>query len=118
MSDNPLDRIPAHDRVSLRAVIVPDGVDPGPAQAQAGIIDPIALSVWFGEDQPDASFGDGFTPNLTAVLEHHGPDAFGPDDGSHDPAATRRDGGAGVDPGPDDNRQPPAGPSTATLPAA
>jgi hypothetical protein len=118
LSNNPLDRIPAHDRVSLRAVVVPHGVDPGPALAQAGFIDPIALPMWFGEGHPDATFGDGITPNLTAVLEHHGPDAFGPDDGSHDPRFDRHDGGAGVDTGPYDNRQPPAGPSTATLPAA
>jgi hypothetical protein len=69
MSDNPLDRIPSHDRVSVRAVLVRDGEDPGPALTAAGIADPIALPVMFGEGQPDVSFGDGFTANLTAVLE-------------------------------------------------
>ena len=33
------------------------------------ILDPISIPVVFGEDQPDFSFGDGITPNLTAVLE-------------------------------------------------
>jgi hypothetical protein len=67
MSDNPLDRIPGHDRVTLRAVVVKDGEDPGPALAAAGIFDPVALPVAFGE--PDIGFGDGITPNLMAVLE-------------------------------------------------
>jgi hypothetical protein len=69
MSDNPLDRIPSFDRISLRAVVVAEGEDPGPALAAAGISDPIELPVVFGEDPPDRSFGDGFTPNVAAVLE-------------------------------------------------
>jgi hypothetical protein len=69
MSDNPLDRIPSFDRVSIRAVVVSDGEDPSHALAEAGIFDPISLPVVFGENQPDFRFGDGITPNLTAVLE-------------------------------------------------
>jgi hypothetical protein len=69
MSENPLDRIPSFDRVSIRAVIVPDGEDPTRALSEAGILDPVALRVVFGEDQPDIGFGDGITPNLTGVLE-------------------------------------------------
>lgn len=69
MDDNPLDRIPSYDRVSIRAVVVDDDEDPGQALSEAGIVDPIALPVVFGEDPPDRSFGDGFTPNVTAVLE-------------------------------------------------
>jgi hypothetical protein len=71
MSDNPLGRIPAHDRVSIRAVLVDDGEDPAQALTDAGIIDPIAVRVVFGET-PDLSggvLGDGITPNLVAVLE-------------------------------------------------
>jgi hypothetical protein len=45
MNDNPLDRIPKHDRVSLRAVVVDDGEDPGPALRAAGIFDPIAVPI-------------------------------------------------------------------------
>jgi muramidase (phage lysozyme) len=89
-----------------------------PALAQAGFIDPVSLPMWIGQGHPDASFGDAFTPSLTAVLEHHLPDAFGPDDGSHDPRFDRHDGGAGVDPGRGDTSQPPAAPVTVTLPAA
>ncbi len=70
MPDNPLDRIPGFDRVSVRAVVVPEGEDPGPALAAAGIVDPIALPIVFGENAPDRGFGDGFTPNVTAVLEY------------------------------------------------
>jgi len=70
MPDNPLDRIPGFDRVSVRAVVVPEGEDPGPALAAAGIVDPIALPIVFGEKAPGLGFGDGFTPNVTAVLEY------------------------------------------------
>jgi hypothetical protein len=69
MSENPLDRIPSFDRVSIRAVIVPDGEDPTHALSEAGILDPVALPVVFGEDQPGIGFGDGITPNLSGVLE-------------------------------------------------
>jgi hypothetical protein len=69
MSDNPLDRIPSFDRVSIRAVVVMEGEDPGPLLAAAGIVDPVAVPVVFGEDAPDRSFGDGFTPNVSAVVE-------------------------------------------------
>ncbi len=69
MSDNPLDRIPGLDRVSIRAVVVMEGEDPAPLLAAAGIVDPVAVPVVFGENAPDRSFGDGLTPNLTAVVE-------------------------------------------------
>jgi hypothetical protein len=87
MSDNPLDHIPSHDRVSLKAVVVRDGEDPEPALAAAGIYDPVALPVVFGE--PDIGFGDGITPNLSAILEtHSGPgDDFAPLSGAR-PAST------------------------------
>jgi hypothetical protein len=80
MSDNPLNRIPSFDRLSLRAVVVPTGVDPGPALAAARIVDPIALPIAFGEDPPDNTFGDGITPNVTAVLEYDPEDAAGTSD--------------------------------------
>ncbi len=69
MSDNPLDRIPSFDRVSVRAVVVMEGEDPGPLLAAAGIIDPVAVPAVFGDSAPDRGFGDGFTPNLSAVVE-------------------------------------------------
>jgi len=69
MSDNPLDRIPSFDRVSVRAVVVMEGEDPGPLLAAAGIIDPVAVPAVFGDNAPDRNFGDGFTPNLSAVVE-------------------------------------------------
>jgi hypothetical protein len=66
-----MDRLPAHNRVSIRAVLVRDGEDPGPALAAAGIVDPVAVPVVAG-DHPDLSggiLGDGVTANLTATLE-------------------------------------------------
>lgn len=69
MSDDPLDRIPSFDRISIRAVVVEDGDNPGPALAAAGIFDPIAVPMMYGEDQPSLAFGDAITQNLTAVLE-------------------------------------------------
>jgi hypothetical protein len=71
MNDNPLDRIPAFDRVSIRAVLVHDGEDPNPALEKAGIIDAVALPVMFDDELESSSglFGDGITDNLTAVLE-------------------------------------------------
>jgi hypothetical protein len=69
MTENPLDRIPSFDRVSIRAVVVEDGEDPAQALSEAGIFDAVTLPLVFGEEQPDTSIGDGITPNLTAVLE-------------------------------------------------
>jgi Cell Wall Hydrolase len=125
MSDNPLDRIPSHDRISLRAVVVRDGEDPGPALAAAGITDPIALPIVFGDAQPDASFGDGITPNLTAVLELDRGDDDGFPRGGHGfasgavgPAADPH----GFDPGTRPNSvavaAPAPRPATLTLPGA
>jgi hypothetical protein len=71
MNGTPLDGIPAYNRVSIRAVLVHDGEDPGPALAAAGIVNPIAIPVVMGEDL-DLSGGmpgNGITPNLIAVLE-------------------------------------------------
>lgn len=126
MSDNPLDIIPVHNRVSIRAVLVRDGEDPSAALSEAGILDPIAVSVMF-DGQPGQSggiLGDGITANLTAVLEHDRPEAFGAgatEVGSHDRAFDRRDGGAGIDPGEARTASASRGPettATVTLPAA
>jgi hypothetical protein len=77
MNENPLDRIPEYDRLSLRAVIVPEGQDPGPYLASAGIDDPVALPIVFGDAEPSVTFGEAFTPNLKAVLESDQPDSAG-----------------------------------------
>jgi hypothetical protein len=71
MSDDPLDRLPNFDRVSIPAVLVHEGEDPGPALQEAGIVDAIAVPVIFDDDpySPDGFFGDGITDNLPAVLE-------------------------------------------------
>ena len=50
--DNALDRIPAFSRVSIRAVLVNEGEDPGPALAEARIVNPIAIPVVLGETNP------------------------------------------------------------------
>jgi hypothetical protein len=79
MSGNPLDGIPAYNRVSIRAVLVHGDEDPGPALAAAGITDPIAIPVVMGEDLDlfGGMLGDGITPNLTAVLETEAREDFG-----------------------------------------
>ena len=126
MNDDPLDRIPSFDRVSIRAVVVADGEDPGQALSQAGIFDPVAVAVAFGESPPDGSFGDGMTPNLTAVVaydpaEGSDPGAGDREDGSRDRAANTGDRGAGVDPGtarPVDAGQSPAASFAGNLPPA
>ena len=76
MSDDPMDRIPAHDRVSIRAVLVREGEDPGSALARAGIYDAIALPVVVGDsgDLSGGILGDGMTSNVSAVLETEHPD--------------------------------------------
>jgi hypothetical protein len=109
MSDNPLDRIPSFDRVSIRAVVVSDGEDPSHALSEAGIFDPISLPVVFGENQPDFRFGDGITPNLTAVLE---PDQEVDDfDSTEQPASIHGDRAQ-------NEAAQQARPATATLPTA
>jgi len=109
MSDNPLDRLPAHNRVSIRAVLVHEGEDPGPALAAAGIVNPIAVPVVQGEelDLSGGILGNGITPNLKAVLENEQHDDFDSspyhqsDKGASQPGAAR-----------------PAEPVTTTMPAA
>jgi hypothetical protein len=120
MSDNPLDRIPSFDRVSVRAVVVMEGEDPGPLLAAAGIVDPVAVPAVFGDAAPDRSFGDGFTPNVSAVVEFDqeaggfssGADEQEDDGGSDDggPAGTRS---AAAEPG-----QQASASGTVTLPSA
>ena len=82
MSDDPLNGIPSFDRVSIRAVLVEDGEDPGQALVEAGIFDPVAIRVSLGDDQPDNTFGDGFTDNLTGVLESDPDHEFDPGSGT------------------------------------
>ena len=126
MSDNPLDRIPIHDRISLRAVMVPDGEDPGPSLAAAGIVDPVTLPVVFGEGQPDISFGDGFTPNVSAVLEpaQRGDDRESkqggqrPKAGGYDPAQDPDHAGSTPHAGDSRAAVPPPEPSPTNLPTA
>jgi hypothetical protein len=71
MSRNPLGHLPAFNQVSIRAVLVSEGEDAGPALSEAGIVNPIAIPVVRGEtlDLSGGILGDGLTPNLTAVLE-------------------------------------------------
>jgi len=129
MSDNPLDRIPLFDRVSIRAVVVEDGEDPGPALAQAGIFEPVALPAVMDEGGPHNSFGDGITPNLVVVLE---PDqqeddrfdaASDADDFRTDPYASApdanndSDGSRSGQVGPSRQAAPPSGLGTIQLPA-
>jgi hypothetical protein len=84
MSDNPLDRISRHDRVSLRAILVHQGEDAAAALAEAGFVDVISVPVVLGEDVnlPGGILGDANTPNLTAVLETEPDDASGSSTGT------------------------------------
>jgi hypothetical protein len=123
MSDNPLDRIPSFDRVSIRAVVVMEGEDPGPLLAAAGIVDPVAVPAVFGEAAPDRSFGDGFTPNVSAVVEFDQEEAseFGSeaDDGNVDAVAPEAASGRpATSAGSDSGASPRSGPAAAMPPAA
>jgi hypothetical protein len=106
---NPMDKLPAHNRVSIRAVLVHEGEDPSAALAEAGFVNAVAIPVVLGE-QPDLSggiLGDGITPNLTAVLETEQEDASDLSFGTQ-PRSARAAPGA----------SPPSGPATTTLPPA
>ncbi|WP_158922932.1 hypothetical protein [Acidisphaera sp. S103] len=71
MSDSPLDKVPAHNRVSIRAVLVHEGEDASAALAEAGFAETITVPVVVGEqpDLPSGILGNGTTPNVTAVLD-------------------------------------------------
>jgi hypothetical protein len=109
MSDTPLDRLPAFNRVSIRGVLVHEGEDPRPALAAAGIVNPIAIPVVLGEelDLSGGILGNGITPNLKAVLETEQHDDF-------DSSPTNQPSEAGSQPSAPRSAQP----VTTTLPAA
>jgi hypothetical protein len=71
MSDDPMDNLPAFNRVSIRAVLVEDGEDPSHALAEAGFAEAVAIPVVLGEDLDLSGgiLGNGITPNLIAMLE-------------------------------------------------
>jgi hypothetical protein len=78
MSDDPMSRIPAYDRISIRAVLVSEGEDAAAALARAGIIDAVAIPVVLGDDPNlfGGILGDGFTPNPSGVLETEDEEIF------------------------------------------
>jgi hypothetical protein len=109
MSDNPLDKVPAHNRVSIRAVLVHEGEDASAALAEARFADTVSVPVVLGE-QPDLSggiLGNGITPDVVAVLETEQGDDV-------DTSANARPGTAR--PGRSDVRS--FGPVTSVLPTA
>jgi hypothetical protein len=71
MNDDPIDRIPSFDRVSVAAVLVREGEDATAALTEAGIIDPIVVEVMLddGSGTDLSFFGDSVSGNLVAVLE-------------------------------------------------
>jgi hypothetical protein len=110
MSDNPMDKLPAHNRVSIRAVLVHEGEDASAALAEAGFTDAIAIPVMLG-DQPDLAggiLGNGITANLTAVLETEQDDDASGEPLDSQPASAR----------PNRGNAAPSEPVTTTLPAA
>ena len=110
MSDDSMDKPPAFNRVSIRAVVVEDGEDPGHALAEAGFAEAVAIPVVLGEDLNAAGgiLGNGVTPNLTAVLE-----ADVEDDEENIVVGTRTDQARATAETP-----PSSGPVTTNLPAA
>lgn len=109
MTDNLLDKLPALNRVSIRAVLVNEGEDASAVLAQAGFADVVTIPVVMGADPrlPSGILGNGTTPNLTAVLETEAEDAF-----EMAPAAQRDKTSS------DPQDEPPSEPTTASLPPA
>jgi hypothetical protein len=71
VSENLLKQIHEFDRVSIRAVLVANGKNPNHELANAGIHESVAIPVSAGSEQDPTGgiLGDGYTPNLTGVLE-------------------------------------------------
>jgi hypothetical protein len=87
--DSPADKLTSMNRVSIRAVLAAEGEDVADALARAGILNPVAIPVLLDDDGHPSGvlFGDGFTPNLTGVLE------LDDDDDDDDDAAAQLQGG-------------------------
>ncbi len=71
MNDDTADRQAKADRVSIRAVLVPDGEDATKALVESGILEPVTIP-FICADESFASggmMGDGRTPNVVATLE-------------------------------------------------
>lgn len=108
MTDNLVDKLPALNRVSIRAVLVTEGEDASAVLAQAGFADAVAIPVVVGEGGlPSGFLGDGTTPNLTALLETEAEDAF-------EVAPATQPGKTSSDP----QEEPLSEPRTANLPLA
>ena len=77
--DEPMDRVSAANRLSIRAILVSQGEDPTAALAAAGIVNAVAIPVVVGEelDLSRGILGNGRTPNLIAVLETEQDEEFG-----------------------------------------
>lgn len=89
MTGNPLDDIPAFNRITFQAVLTDGTEDPADALAAAGIFDPVTVPISPG-DEPDQGSGiiqGGPVPNLTAVLEEDEEENGG---GGHDDDARER----------------------------
>jgi hypothetical protein len=110
MSDNPLDNLPTHNRLSIRAVLVHEGEDASAALSEAGFATVVTVPVMLGEqlDLSGGILGNGITPNLVAVLEtEEGEEAFEPSPYTQ-PGSAR----------PYQDEAPPSEPVTTMLPAA
>jgi hypothetical protein len=83
MSDNPMDKLPTVNRVSIPAILVEEGEDPSAALAEAGFVNAVAIPVIVAEelDLSGGILGNGITPNLIGVLETEQEDEpdFSPD---------------------------------------
>lgn len=65
--DDPLSQIPAHDRVSIPAILIVEGDDSFASPIAAGIDDPVIIPVTIDADSV-VMMGDCFTENVTAVF--------------------------------------------------
>ncbi|WP_428485573.1 hypothetical protein [Rhodopila sp.] len=71
MSDDPADRLTKANRISIQAVLVPEGHDPVPLLLANGIYEPVAIPFVVDDDAFNSGgiLGDGVTPNVVATLD-------------------------------------------------
>ena len=109
MDDDLADALAKANRVSIRAILLPDGEDAAQALAENGIDNPVVVPFIYANETFDSGgvMGDGRTPNVVATLERDQNDRSNAESGSSPPATHQPVGAAGLEV-----------PTTMTLPAA
>jgi hypothetical protein len=84
MADELADRLARAEQIVLRAVVVPDGADPGPILAQHGMIEAVAIPYLPDDGTGDAAkaMGDGLQGGVQATLVMDQDNGAGANDGS------------------------------------